>query len=191
LSQIVVGTIGLMGSGKDTVIEYIANKCKMTTLGISDIVGNIAEKKGIESTRENLISVSLKFRLEFGSDYFPREAVKIITSGDWKIVGISGLRSQIDVDVFRAAFHEEFKLIAIKVKNPKTRFERMLGRANAKDRITYEQFLIQDRIERTEFKIDEAMKQADFEINNDGSLTALYRTVDFLIPELFSRLSSH
>lgn len=85
--MLVIGAIGLNGSGKDTIISYISKKLEIPMITISDIVRKIALARNIEPTRENLTRISLEHIGKYGSDYFPKEVIRIIDPKKWDVVG--------------------------------------------------------------------------------------------------------
>jgi dephospho-CoA kinase len=55
--MILVGAMGLAGSGKDTLIDYLCRRCRVHKFSVGDFVRQIAEQEGIDRTRENLHSL--------------------------------------------------------------------------------------------------------------------------------------
>lgn len=180
----VIATIGLSGSGKDTVVEYISRKHSGHRITMSDITRKIAAEKKLESTWENLLQISQETMQKSGADYLPREVIKIIQENKWETVGISGARSLIDIKTFRECFGADFVLILLQVSDPKLRFQRIKNRSESRDPKNFEDFLEKDRREEENFKISEAVKEANHVINNDGSIETLYAKIDDLISEV-------
>ncbi len=182
--MLVIGTIGLNGSGKDTVISHISKEFGIPTITISDIVRKIAASRSIEPTRENLTKISLEHIGKYGADYFPKEAIRIIEGNKWKTVGVAGIRSLTDVQTFKAKYGRNFVLIHVEISDPAIRFERIRTRGEPRDPKTLEQFLKQDAEEEKNFKLSTAIKMADYVVNNDGDLNSLVSKIEELIPKI-------
>ena len=182
--MLVIGAIGLNGSGKDTIISYISKKLEIPMITISDIVRKIALARNIEPTRENLTRISLEHIGKYGSDYFPKETIRMIDQKKWDAVGVAGIRSLVDVQVFKKKYGQSFVLILVEVSDPATRFERVRNRGEPRDPRNFEQFAKQDEEEEKNFKLNAAIQEADYVVNNDGDIDSLINKIENLIPKI-------
>ena len=182
--MLVIGAIGLNGSGKDTITSYISKKLEIPMITISDIVRKIALARNIELTRENLTRISLEHIGKYGSDYFPKETIRIIDQKKWDVVGVAGIRSLVDVQVFKKKYGQSFVLIFVEVSDPATRFERVRNRGEPRDPRNFEQFAKQDEEEEKNFKLNAAIQEADYVVNNDGDIDSLINKIENLIPKI-------
>jgi len=182
--MLLIGTIGLNGSGKDTVISYLSEKFCIRMKTISSIVRKIALDRNIKPTRENLMQIALEHMRKYGPDYFPKEVIRIIDENKWDLVGIAGIRSLFDVETFRKRYGRSFVLIFVEVTDPRIRFERIRNRGETRDPETFEQFMKQDDEEERNFKLSAAIKEADYVINNDADIDSLISKIENLIPEI-------
>jgi len=180
----VVGTVGLNGSGKDTVTSIISKELGIPKLTIGDIARKIAATQNIEPTRENLTKISLDYRRKNGPDYFPKEIIRTIEKNNWDFVSVAGIRSNVDVDTFRKRFGSDFILIFVEVSNPAVRFERITKRGEPRDPKTFAQFLKQDSEEEKNFKLNAAIKEANYVIRNDGDIDSLINETRKLITQI-------
>jgi dephospho-CoA kinase len=180
----VVGTVGLNGSGKDTVISIISKELGIPMITIGDIARQIAATKNIAPTRENLTKISLDYRRKNGSDYFPKEVIRTIEKNNWDFVGVAGIRSIVDVDTFRKRFGNDFILIFVDASDQAVRFERIAKRGEPRDPKTFEQFLKQDSEEEKNFKLNAAIKEANYVIKNDGDIDSLINETRKLITQI-------
>jgi dephospho-CoA kinase len=117
----IVGVVGPIGSGKDTIAKYISNKYSMRILSIGDIAREIAQNKGLPATRENLQKITEKYYVKFGRTYFIKETIRRIKHSNDKVV-ITGIRAPTDVTTLRKHFHENLILIRV-TANKKERFQ--------------------------------------------------------------------
>ncbi|MCX6004101.1 MAG: AAA family ATPase [Chloroflexi bacterium] len=179
----VIGAVGDIGSGKDEVLKYLNSKYGIPYISTGDIVRQIAEDEGSESTRENLETISKRCFRDLGKGCFVRIASNEIIKKGWKIAGISGIRSPDDVAVMKEMFVDNFILIRVDIKDPAVRFERIRLRHEERDPDTYEQFQAQDKKEEEVFRIKTTSGMADYNLNNDGSVQDLHREIDRLVSE--------
>jgi len=179
----VIGVIGLNGSGKDEVVKYLNRKYRVPLLSAGDLVREIAARRGIESTRENLDSITREYFQRFGEGYFLRAIADTIRQNHWESAGISGIRSPEDIAILKQEFGTDFVLIHVSVSDPRLRYERIKKRASKRDEVDYTEFIREDQVTEELFKINEAINEADFSISNDGSLDELYHQIDQLIEQ--------
>lgn len=197
----VIGVVGLNGSGKDELINYLHDHCGVPKLSMGDVVRDIAAKEGIPPTRDKLHDISRRYFAEYGKDYFAKRLIKKIEEKQWqvedaergskayRVVGITGIRTPTDVKTLKEHFGQDFLLVQIEVSDPAIRYERMKQRGEARDPQTYEEFRQQDKHEEEMFHISKAIQQADLTINNDGTLQAFYEQIKDAVVQ--SELSGH
>jgi dephospho-CoA kinase len=182
----VIGTIGMNGAGKNTVIEYISRKYGFTTITISDLIRKAAAMCELEPTRENLTQVALDQIRKYGPDYFPGEVIKIIERNRWDKVGVAGIRSFTDVQTFRKRFADGFILVFVDTPSALTRFKRIRNRLEPRDPETFGEFIEQDKKEEDNFQISKVAKEANYTLKNDKSISVLFAQIDKLIDDVGS-----
>ena len=57
----VIGAVGLNGSGKDALIQYLGARCGLTVLSLSDVARELAHLEGVTYSRDKLHEVSQKY----------------------------------------------------------------------------------------------------------------------------------
>ena len=129
----VVGAVGLNGSGKDALIQYLGDRCGLTVLSLGDVARELAHLEGVTSSRDKLHEVSLKYIERYGEDFFVKVLIEEIDGKVMEKVGVTGIRTPTDVATLRQHFGADFLLIHVKVDNPKLRFERLQQRGEARD----------------------------------------------------------
>jgi dephospho-CoA kinase len=177
----VIGVVGLNGSGKDEVVNYLNRQYGVPLISVGDIVREIAAKEAIEPTRDNLDSITKRYFNQFGEGYFVKKVVEKIRISSWKAAGISGIRSPKDVSIVKEAFKQDFVLTHVYISDPKVRYERISKRGSKRDQSTYEEFITQDNIGQELFHIQDAIKLADYSIANNGTLEEMHKAIDSLI----------
>jgi dephospho-CoA kinase len=178
----IIGAVGQIGSGKDTVIRYISNRLSILTISIGDIAREIARNEGLPETRENLQKITQKRYEQFGRTYFIEETIRKIKYTNIDRILITGIRAPTDVATLRKNFHDNFLLICV-TANKKTRFQRLARRAEPRDPKTWKEFLSQDEAEEEIFQVTEACKLADLRIENNGTAEELFQNIDKIIKE--------
>jgi dephospho-CoA kinase len=179
--MIVIGAMGLNGSGKDTLIDHLCQRCDVHKLSVGDIARQIAEEQGIEPTRENLHRISQQAMAEHGSDYFMRRVIETIEENRWQATGVSGIRTPEDIEIARKHFGDDLLLVHVRVNDARLRYQRLLERDRPRDPDTFEAFVQQEREEEEQFHVREALRQADLVINNYRSLEDFYQAIDYLL----------
>ena len=183
----IIGCVGLIGSGKDTVIEHISKQYGFEKISVGDLVRNVASKKNIIPTRDNLHKISMEYTEKHGVDYFIRQVVGRIRNENLDRVTINGIRSPADVSILRSQFGENFTLILIKTSDPKRRFERLKKRNELRDPKTWKEFIRQERKEEEIYSLGETCRLADYTIVNDSELSDLIKEIDRILQRILSQ----
>jgi dephospho-CoA kinase len=173
----VLGVTGRNGSGKDTVAEILRQRCGAGEVSVGDVVRELADEEGVEATRENLHEVSSRYLRERGNDFFARRVVERVQRRDERVVSISGVRTPVEVDVYRAQFGDDFLLAYVRVGDQEIRYDRSRRRGETRDKQSREQFAEQDRRENEIYRLDETIARADVVLDNGGTLEQLKRQV--------------
>lgn len=174
----VIGVVGKNGSGKDELVEYLAQRCDAETFSVGDIVRQIAEERGVPRTRENLHEISQELMDRKGKHYFIQQIIEQVKSSQAEVVGITGIRTPDDEELLRQQFKDDFTLVYVQVGDAKLRFQRIKARDDPRDPQTFEAFVQQDREEEQLFSISETVSRADVTIPNDRSLEDFHQAVD-------------
>jgi dephospho-CoA kinase len=179
----VIGVIGLNGSGKDEVVNYLNKQYSVPLFSAGDVVRGIAKEEGVEPTRDNLDLITKRYFARYGEGYFLKLLAERIKRSPNKNAGISGIRSPRDVQILKDAFGSYLVLVHVYVSDPEVRYGRTVKRGAVRDSQSYQEFIRQDQASQEIFHIGEAIRAADYSISNDGSLEDLHREVERLIKE--------
>lgn len=180
--SIIIGLVGTPGSGKSALTEYINKAYGGVQFRFSDFLLHVLKKMNLETTRDNMIRLSVSLRNEFGEDLLSHAiAAEALQSGE-SLVLVDGIRRPGDLTAFRPL--PNFRLIAVNA-DPKLRFERIKRRGEKAGEMdmSWESFLNEEKAP-TEVTIPEAMTFANYVVMNDGSLEELHAKVDEIMKEI-------
>jgi dephospho-CoA kinase len=183
--SVVIGLTGPNAAGKGEVCKYLSKK-SFIVFSLSDVLREVAYKKGIEITRENLIYLGNKLRTQYGSGYLAKKLIEKIKK--YNKVVIDSIRNIGEIKEFKREFKDKFFLIYITAPK-KTRFKFLKKRGREGDPKTYKEFLAVEKREcsnkKNQQQIHLCKKHADFFINNNSSLDMLYKKVDTILSKIF------
>lgn len=183
----VIGVVGLNGSGKDELVDYLHQRCGVPMLSAGDIVREIAREESMARTRANLHEISQEYMAQYGKGYFMKRLIEKIEEREWEAIAIPGIRTPADVETLRAHFGEDLVVVHVEVTDPFVRYQRVKRRGKPRDPETYEDFLRQDATEEEMFHVSETIQHADMTINNDSTLEAFHRRIkESLVQEMLS-----
>ena len=181
----IIGLVGSISSGKDTVAELLSYKLKCPIYSFSGILKEKLELKNVPTTRENYQDLGDKLRKENG----PFVLSKIILERAKENCFImNGFRNPEEIKFVKKQ-RNDFVLISIDAPQ-KIRFERMMKRKRLEGISTFEEFQEREKRDMGDGKIDyklntsECMEMCDYNIYNDGNRDDLEIKVDNLIKKL-------
>lgn len=176
----VIGLFGLIGSGKDTVSDYLAKKHAYKAISMGDIVRELTAQRGLELNRDNLINVQREQVDKHGIKWFAEEVVRRIRANKWQRVTISGIRRPEDAQVPKQAFGKDMILVEV-AADPAVRFKRMRSRGRVGDPQTLEEFLRQEVLDDKTFGFAGTRAFVDHTVTNNGTPEELFKQVDELL----------
>ena len=136
-----IGLTGSISSGKEVVADYLIPK-GFVYLSLSNELREIAQKKKITLTRENLQDLGNELRKKDGTEFLAKRIFEKIKSQQYKQVVIDSIRNPAEVIFFRKNL-KNFFLVSVDAP-AKIRFERLLKRNRESDPKTFEGFLKMD-----------------------------------------------
>lgn len=182
MDKIIIGLVGEIAAGKDTVADYLAKHYNAKTISFSQPLRDILDRLYLPQTRENMANCGIALLGAFGQDLLSKTIAEEVRHSKAEIVVLPNVR--LESDLICLTEEPGFVLVAVSA-DQKIRFDRLHNRRqNADDADkTWEQFL-QDSQLSTEIHIRELAGQAEHQIDNNGSQAELFRQTEQLIKQL-------
>jgi dCMP deaminase len=173
----ILGVAGLYGSGKSAVVSFLAG-ASFVPLSLSDVIRAELATRGVEETRERMISLGNEIRRAEGPDALARRLTSRITQ-DRNYV-IDSIRHPAEVQALRE-ISRDFRLIWIEARE-NVRLGRIQSRARGGDPAdigSLREFESRERtgVDQVAQNLDAVRAIADERIDNDGSLEELHEAV--------------
>ncbi len=184
----IIGLTGKNGAGKGEVAKYLRER-GFQYFSLSDVLREEASKENVAVTRENLIQLGNKLRLQLGPGAL---AERIFSRLDpEKNYIVDSVRHPSEVEVLRRRV--DFILACVNAPQ-RLRFERIKLRKRENDPQTFEEFQSVETREAasanaTDQQLDHAIAKADVVLDNGGPLKMLHERVREVLLE-FSKKQS-
>lgn len=183
MPQIVIGLVGKIASGKDSVKKHLEENYPAESYRFSSILREVLATLHLEANRGNIQKLSSGLRQVFGEDLLAKTMAEKIKKAEenenLKIIILDGIRRPADIIFIRN--QKNFFLIGIEA-SPEIRYQRVISRnENSGDREkTYEEFLQEDNNE-SEKNIQGMIDQADFLLDNNSDFDSLFKQLEKII----------
>jgi len=178
----IIGLTGKNASGKGKTATYLKSK-GFSYYSLSDELRQELKEKGIEETRENLISLGNELRKKFGTEYLASKINRKISiekkENKKNNFVIDSIRNPGEIIELKK--NKNFMLLGIDAP-VELRFKRILKRGREGDTKTLQHFIKLE--ERENFKkssnqqLDKCLEMADKIIVNEGTLEELHSKID-------------
>jgi dephospho-CoA kinase len=183
----IIGVTGTNGAGKGTVVDYLVSK-GFTHYSVRDEIVAEIRRRGLPVDRPSMNLVGTDLREKNGPTYF--DDLFMARAQD------AGIEEYVIESIRTVASARQIKarggcLIVVDA-DPRIRYERAVLRGSGTDKVSYEDFLVQEAREMTSadpsnpavMDISGVMQMADAVIHNDGSLEELRAQVDAALAKL-------
>ncbi|MFA6227881.1 MAG: AAA family ATPase [Patescibacteria group bacterium] len=182
MNKIVLGLVGEIAAGKDTVAAYLKKKYKSQTVSFSQPLRDILNRLYLPINRKNMDDLGMNLRQVFGQDLLSRVIYDEVRQTKSKLVVLPNIRLESDMVYLKTL--PEFHLVGIDCEI-KTRFARLKNRRqNIDDKTkTWRQFLSDSRVPLQQ-QIRQIAKRAKFQLDNNGTKRELFQQVEQLMKNI-------
>ncbi len=182
MKKIIIGLVGEIASGKDTVAEYLKKKHQSETVSFSQPLRDILDRLHLPQTRENMANLGIDLRARFGQTVLAQTIAEEVKISRKKILCLPNVRLESDIAYLKK--EPGFVLVAISAEQ-KTRYERLTKRRQNTDdkNKTWKQFLTDAKLP-TETQIRQLAKKAKYTIDNNGTFEELYKQIEEILKKI-------
>ena len=181
-NKIILGLVGEIASGKDTVAQFLEEEFKSATASFSQPLRQILDILSLPQSRENMVWLGVDLRQRFGQDILAKAVSGLVIKSQSEIVCLPNIRLEGDVILLKTL--PDFYLIRIET-DQRTRYDRLIKRDQNTDDAgkTWAEFLADSQLP-TEVTIKEIGKQAQFVIDNNTCKANLCKQVRRIIESI-------
>ena len=170
------------GSGKTAAVK-VATDRGIQVLRMGDAVWDEVKRRDLPLEAKVVGGIADEMRQSHGPDIWARRTLKKVDP-DAKLVVIDGIRSLVELAVFKNALGNDFVLVHILCPD-EVRLQRVRDRAREDDTATEEAFHARDERELS-WGLGEVLEEADVVISNTGTKQELRMNVAYLLNDIFT-----
>jgi len=128
MTKNVIAILGLPGSGKTEIINYLMKKLDWPKVYFGEVTFDEMNRLGLEINENNEKITRESLREKFGKLHYAEQVAKKIEDAGYENVLVESLYSWQEYLFFKEKFKEKFITISV-YSSPKTRYERIGERA--------------------------------------------------------------
>lgn len=182
--MVIIGITGTNGAGKGAVVDYLIKKYNFKHKSASDFITKEIVKRSLEVNRDSMRIIGNDLRSKYGPSYIIKQLYnESINCKDNSI--IESIRTIGEVEFLKK--QKDFIFIGVDT-DVSLRYERIKSRNSSKDKVSFEEFKIQEKKEmsnndKDKQNIKQCLKMCNFVINNNSTLEELHNKIDLLLEE--------
>jgi dephospho-CoA kinase len=176
----ILGFTGTNGAGKGTVVNYLVEKKGFAHYSARGFLLEELALRGVSDDRSALRDIGNELRRMHGPAFVVEQLFQRAEEGGVDAI-IESLRSTGEAEFLKG---QGAKIGAVDAER-KLRYERAVLRGHTTDKVSFEDFCIQEdremaSIEPWDMNIFGVMTMADFTLENNGTLDELHAQIDSL-----------
>lgn len=175
----IFGVTGKIGSGKDTVANFMIKEFNAKMFKFSDVLKDVCIRLNLEINTRNLQGVSTALRSFVGEDVLARAILNDCLKSETEVIVVAGIRRLTDFENLKKI--DGFKLIYVDA-TIENRYARTLSRGEKIDDSSrsFEDFK-KDNEQECEIEITKLKNVSDFVIDNNGSYEEFVENIKSII----------
>lgn len=183
--MIIIGITGTLGAGKGTIVDYLRQQKNFVHYSVRQYLIEEIERLGLPNNRDSMTVLANRLRTENTPSFITDELFKKALANGKNAI-IESIRTPGEIESLRKK--GSFYLFAVDA-NPKTRYNRIVGRASETDHISYDTFLANEAREMNSSNpnnqnLKKCIEMADFTFDNNGDLSLLHQQVEQIISKI-------
>ncbi len=184
--MLIVWITWTIGAGKGTIVDYLVQKKWFQHFSVRAFLINEIEKRWLPVNRDSMVLVGNDLRTQHGASYIAQQLYDQAKTR-WKNAVIESIRTVGEAEALKSKGN--FYLFAIDA-DPKIRYERVVLRGSETDKISYDEFVMNEQREMnnadpTKQNIARCIQLADHVFINDGTLEDLHKQIETVINEFW------
>ena len=192
--MITIGITGTIGSGKGTIVDYLVKNKGFSHYSVRAFLIEEIKIRSMPVNRDSMVIVANDLRAKFKPSYIIEQLYEAAKINNKNCI-IESIRNKAEADFlkqtsinYQLSTINYFYLFAVDAK-PEVRYQRIVIRQSETDRISYEEFLMNEQREMTSTdpnsqNIAQCIRMADYTFTNDGSIPELIQQLDIVINEI-------
>jgi dephospho-CoA kinase len=175
----ILAIVGLPGSGKTEVINYLVEKYKWPKVYFGDVTFDEMKVRGLDINEKNERFVREDLRAKFGLLHYARKVIENIKKLERESpVLVESLYSWEEYLEFKKEFGDDFKVLAV-YSSPETRIKRLENRSIRP--LKKEDVISRDYSQIENLHQAGPIARADFTIINENNIEDIYLQIDMII----------
>lgn len=180
-----IGITGTIGAGKGTIVEYLTTRHHFKHFSVREYLTRIINERGMPVNRDSLVAIGNELRAKNSPSFIAEELYREAKESGGDCI-IESIRTVGEVNALHAKGN--FHLFAVDA-DQRLRYDRIVVRASATDKIDYETFIENEIREMNsndpnKQNLSECIKLSDYQFINNGSLESLYKQIDEVLLKL-------